>query len=136
MRHFAEKLRKLGGGQVPERWQQFAAAELNRASLSSFVMHYMVSKAARSRGRPRKWSPDINAQFIRTIDAVKAELLPGSRNGKVSDRDAIRHWIKTSEPSMSEHELKSQVKWASKLLSRARPPNLRRPKRKKSQNSR
>ena len=133
IQQFAKRLRKLGGGQVPDRWQRLATEELTKVPLSDFIRSFYPRPR---RGRPRSRSDDHNARLVKTIDQVKAELLPRSKSGTVSDRAALRHWIKTSGSSTPEYELKSVVMWLSKDLSRARPPGSRRPKRKKSQKSR
>ncbi len=136
IQQFAKRLRKLGGGRVPDRWQRLAVRELTTIAgmpLSELIRSFYPPPP---KGRPRIRSADENARLVRTIDAVKAELLPRSKSGTVSDRAAIRHWIKANDSSIPEYELKSIVMWLSKILSRARPPGSRRPKRKQSQKSR
>jgi hypothetical protein len=135
IRHFAGKLRKLGGGEVPDSWQQLVAAELKIVSLSGLMKRFTSPRPPQSRGRPRIHSAEDDVAFISVIDEIKTKLLHGN-SGTVPDRKAIRHLIKDISPSISEHKLKAKIIQMSKELSRARPAALRRSKRKKSQKSR
>lgn len=131
IRQFTGKLLKLAGGRIPEAWRELTIESLQMMWLSNLMSRV---DAPRPRGRPRTWPVENNIRLVNTIDSIKEELVR-SRSHPVSDKEAIRHWFRTEAPLMLEWERKREVDKVAKLLSRARPPNLRRAK-KKSQKSR
>jgi hypothetical protein len=128
---FADKLLKLSGGRVPDAWREQTNYLLKMVWLSNLMGG---EKAPRPRGRPRMWPVENNLDLVNMIDSIKGELTQ-SKSRPVSDKEAIRRWIKLANPLALEWQLKREVDKVAKLLSRARPPQLRRAKR-KSQKSR
>jgi hypothetical protein len=135
---FAKKLRHLAGNEsMPTEWRALTARLLAMETLASFMARFMPrgAKSARKRGRPATWAADDKPRrLLNSIESIKRELSEAQFK-LVTDRHAIRHWVKQSEPSISDRELKTETEKVAKLLSRARPSHRRRPK-KQSQKSR
>lgn len=133
IRLFADKMRKLGGGRVPEAWQARTAQALDGVPLNYFMKQFMSVADKPLRGRPRERSAEDNAHLVRTVESAKAELI-AVKGQPVTDKEAIRHCLSESYESIPQRHLTNLVDYLAKCLSRARPPHLRRSK-KKSQKS-
>jgi hypothetical protein len=118
------RLRRLGGGTVPDKWQTQIAQRLASLPLNIFISQYLKPKR---RGRPVSRTTRDDAELFEVVAEIKSEL-DGSSKRSITDRDAFRYLVQELAVTASRKE--KLVDSYAKRYSRIKSPTQRRPKRK------
>ncbi len=132
IRGFAAKLRSIAGKDpIPDKWRKLTVEELSMESLSGFMARYMAPKETikRKRGRPPSFSEENKTSISMDFELQKARLSENQRK-PLTDRAVIRYSLKEDDPSISDRELRRRTEVLAKQVSRFRPRDKRRLKKK------